>query len=126
MFLIPHDASKVAADSDGEPCLIACIEHVRGEMIDLAIEHAPVVVHQMPALKATAMEKVQDFTPEEANGVQGAEAGWTFHPTYPKYGQRLIHFDAESADSQYEVAQHAVDRQADDTWRVMVMNVVLG
>jgi len=96
-----------------EPCAVALIECVRGEL------------GQSEILQAEMEREQQEFTgdslevesgaghKEEAaqhdvvckdRGCQDVPSGsWTFYPAFPKYGQRPVHFKECSIDEQYKV-----------------------
>jgi len=95
---------EVLAESLGEPCCIACIEHVRGEVTHLE-EEPPQPPPELPASELKGIKDpaiaANNFTNE--TNTSNNSSTWTFQPAFPKYGQRPVTFDSDSNSDEYAV-----------------------
>jgi len=86
-------------DSDGEPCLLACIDTCRDAVDDLAVDDLATTAPETES-NVSAIEVMPQSVKPAAVAANG---DWTFFPAYPKYGQKAIHFESASADEVNEV-----------------------
>lgn len=106
---------EVWEDSVGEPCAIAFIECVRCELgqnetLELALakqnEATAVAAHDDDQDEGDHRTEATVATMDNSAASKDAVSGrgeWIFHPAYPKYGQRPVHFKESSIDERHRV-----------------------